>query len=854
MIGERLLRAVLIACCLAAPSVGHGQGVVTALPAVVESVEPTYPEEAQAQGLTAEVGLEIDISAEGEVLDARVIEPAGHGFDEAAVEALLQFRFSPAEIDGVPTAVTIEYRLRFEIRQERAPVEAGGALRGLVRSREGGGPLAGALVDAEGAPLVETDADGHFSLEGLPPGPVHVVVVAADHERFETTEEIVAGMATEVVFHVEPSPRSPYESLIRGRREKKEVSTVTISQGELTRIPGTSGDTVKVIQNLPGLARAPFGAGVIIARGGNAHDTRAYVDGQFVPILFHFGGLNSVYSSELVEEVEFEPGNFGARYGRAIGGRVEIVTRDPGERDLRLVADADLYDATGFVETPISDDLSVAFAARRSYVDAVLSAATQVAPDAFEGMGFSVAPRFWDYQGKATYRVDEDNRLRLDVYGSSDRMAMSGESSGLAGDFAVDTTTAFSRVALTWDHRIDDATRTKLLLAPGWDHLAFAMDPLFLRLDAYSLTARADITHEVGPWLTLAAGLDLLLSDEKYAVQVPLPNEPDHIPPPDYRDRLVHFDLAVTTTQPAIWTEAVLSPFPSLELVPGLRLDGDTYLREVWFDPRFAARWAVADGTLLKGAVGLYHQPPPLQTMAPELGNPDLGVEGAVQYVAGVEQRLVGPLHFDVQLYYKQLFDLAVASTRVIGTGASQRQERYANDGEGRAYGAELLLRYDPDGRFFGWIGYSLTRSERWSRTGEVLASYADQPHHLIAVGTLELPELWEGFSVGARLRATSGGPYTPVEGSLYDADTDRHRRIGSTSARSLRLPAFFQLDVRVDKRWDLGGSSLSMYLDVQNVTNHSNAEGVMYNYDYSEHGPLPGLPFFPSLGIRWEL
>lgn len=855
MLGRRLPPWAWVFATLSLPAPALAQGEITALPQVIEAADPTYPPEAQALGLAAEVGLEVDISAEGEVLDARVIEPAGHGFDEAAVEALRQFRFSPAEIDGVPTAVTIEYRLRFEFRQERGPpVELGGTLRGTVRSRESGAPLVGALVDVEGAALAETDEAGHFSLEGLAPGATHVVVIAADHERFETTEELLAGHATEVVYHVEPSPRSPYESVVRGKREKKEVSTVTISQGELTRIPGTSGDTIKVIQNLPGLARAPFGAGLIIARGGNAHDTRAYIDGQFVPILFHFGGLSSVYASELVEEVEFEPGNFGARYGRAIGGRVEIVTKDPGDRDLRLVADADLYDATAFVETPVSENLSVAFAARRSYVDAVLSAATEVAPDAFQGMGFTVAPRFWDYQGKATYRLDDGNRLRLDVYGSSDRMAMTGSSSGLADDFSLDTTTAFTRVALTWDHRIDEATHAKILVAPGWDHLAFHMDPLFLVADSYSLTARADVSHVVSPWFTLSAGLDLLLQRDAFAVQVPLPNEPDQIPPPDYRDELIHFDLELTTAQPAVWTEAVIRPVPSVELIPGLRLDGDTYLRTLWFDPRFAARWTVADGTLLKGAVGLYHQPPPIQTIGPELGNPELGVEGALQTVAGIEQRIVGPVHFDLQLYYKRLFDLAQPSSRVVRTGGETRPERYANDGEGRAYGAELLLRYDPDGRFFGWVGYSLTRTERWAEDGEVVMSFADQPHHLIAVGILELPELWEGLSVGTRIRATSGGPYTPVEGSYFDSDSDRHRRIGSTNVRSLRLPTFFQLDLRIDKRWDLGGSSLSTYIDIQNLTNHANAEGVMYNYDYRENAPLPGLPFFPSLGIRWEL
>src|SRR5690606_13670457 len=162
--------------------------------------------------------------------------------------------------------------------------------------------------------------------------------------------------------------------------------------------------------------------------------------------------------------------------------------------------------------------------------------------------------------------------------------------------------------------------------------------------------------------------------------------------------------------------------------------------------------------------------------------------------------------------------------------------------GTGQAYGAEFLVRYEADDRFFGWVGYSLSRSLRQDRLrDEEMPSFSEQPHALIAVGTLELPEIWEGFSLGARLRYTSGNPYTPVGGSVYDADRDRYRRISVPNARSERLPDFFQLDLRADKKWAFGSSALSLYLDVQNVTNRKNAEGMLYNYDYTEHAPLPG-------------
>src|SRR5262244_2434689 len=88
---------------------GGQQSVLTKAPQLLYSVPAEYPDEALRQGLTADVSLVITIAADGSVSDARVQQPAGHGFDLAALEALRKFRFSPGEVDGAPAPVQIEY-------------------------------------------------------------------------------------------------------------------------------------------------------------------------------------------------------------------------------------------------------------------------------------------------------------------------------------------------------------------------------------------------------------------------------------------------------------------------------------------------------------------------------------------------------------------------------------------------------------------------------------------------------------------------------------------------------------------------------------------------------------------------
>ena len=68
----------------------------------------------------------------------------------------------------------------------------------------------------------------------------------------------------------------------------------------------------------------------------------------------------------------------------------------------------------------------------------------------------------------------------------------------------------------------------------------------------------------------------------------------------------------------------------------------------------------------------------------------------------------------------------------------------------------------------------------------------------------------------------------------------------------SARLPAFFQIDVRVDRTWVRSWGTLKLFVDVQNATNRLNPEGVTYNFDYSQRSYTRGLPVFPSIGVEY--
>jgi hypothetical protein len=176
--------------------------------------------------------------------------------------------------------------------------------------------------------------------------------------------------------------------------------------------------------------------------------------------------------------------------------------------------------------------------------------------------------------------------------------------------------------------------------------------------------------------------------------------------------------------------------------------------------------------------------------------------------------------------------------------------ENLDNAGIGRVYGAEFLLRKELTDRLFGWISYTLSRSERQDALGAPwrLADY-DQTHNVTAVISYKLPRGWQ---IGGRFRFISGNVYTTVLGSRYLASSDSY--VASYDLiNSSRLPPFSQLDIRVDKTWTFDHWTLNVFLDLLNAYNNQAVNSVAYSYDYANRQYVTGLPILPSIGLKGE-
>ena len=856
-------------------------------PKLHKDVQPEYPAAALERGLSASVLLEIDIGVTGVVQRASVTEASlapGLGFEEAALAAAKQLEFEPALERGKPIPVTITFRFRFvpeAPRKEALPTEqpaaaaapqtttkpptsaapkalASGDLRGRLVERGTRLPLAGVKVtvfrgegdSAEGFET-ETDADGLFRLSKLGVGDWRVLADPDGYYPLRTTESVTNGLRTEVSYAIERSSYNPYDVIVDTKRVQREVNQVTIDARQAERVPGTFGDVLAVVKNFPGVAQTtlgPFSTGFVI-RGSAPEDSRIYVNNIDVPLLYHFGNLRSVLPVGMIENVNFYPGNFSVQYGRATGGVVDVTLKELNRQRFGGYVDVNLFDSSLFLEAPLGDDLSVAIAGRRSYIDVLLNAALS------DTGGSLVAPRYYDAQLLATYRPSAAHSLKAFFFLSDDRFEVifdnpaSLDAESVVTDFGLSTN--FYRGVAEYRYVPGPRFENEFKVSMGRDRNIIRFGDLANNDERlYQGQVRNTLRYVVRDSLAVRGGLDYLYQQRDARAKLPeLPEEGEGDGPPSFADT-TSSSSEDTFHSIAGFAELEWRPWSSMLVIPGFRLDYFGRTGKVAASPRLAVRQTVAKNWVLKGGIGLFQQEPTFDETLETRGNPDLELEKAMHYSAGFEYTPRPYLNFGVTGFYKSLHDL-VSRTDALTTRDGQTVPlNYTNGAIGRVMGLEVSAKHELTNNLFAWLAYTLSKSERRDpgKTEYRLFDH-DQTHILTFTGSYRLPKNWE---IGARYRYVTGQLYTPISSSVFDSDADSYLPI-SARVNSARFDAFHQLDIRIDKRWVYESWMLNAYLDIQNVYSQRNVSSIEHNYDYSEEVPETGLPIVPVLGLRGE-
>ena len=738
---KRVLRGVFFAIAVAT-GIAHAQ-TAPPPPRAIPPVMIGEPDVAYPDDATGEatVMLIIIVEADGTVRSA-IAESGEEPFASAAAEAAKSFRFTPATRDGTPMPAKIRIAIRFR------PPE-----------------------------IVEEPP----SKDAPPAKP--------------------------------PPPRAPVgveEVIVRGEREPGR--TVTLSRNEVRQIPGTFGDPFRALEMMPGVTPVVSGLPFFFVRGAPPGNVGYFLDGVRVPLLFHVGAGPSVVHPGLVDRVDLYPGGYPAKFGRFSGGIVSGETLPPGKKT-RGELNARLFDVGALVETPIGTKGTLLYGGRYSYTGALL---TQVSPETILD--------YWDYQVRATYDVTPEDQIGVFAFGSYDYLGQRTPTQTLTV-FG----TEFHRVDLRYDRKLADRGKMRVGATLGQDRTRLNEDR-YLR--NRMVAARTDLSWILGSAATLRMGTDLQMD----AFEVELVQG---ILPPTTA-RLV--ELLPSRTDLAFGTRAdvVLGVAPGFEITPGARVDlyssqGATALGA---DPRLAMRAAISPKARVLSAMGIAHQTPSFVVPVPgfQPGGLKGGLQKAIQESVGVEVDLFESTTASMTVFHNGFLDMSdplgtqapqlsgcppgtfpsgsIAGDRggqptnaaicgqprfapgTIGPdrsgGGGQASETATNANRvsafevrssGRSYGLELFLKRKLTSRVGGFVAYTLSRSIRRANDREYVAAF-DRTHVLNAAIAFDLGRSWRA---GTRVMFYTGLPKAP------DPTDD-----------STRLPPFYRLDLRLEKRWQL--------------------------------------------------
>jgi hypothetical protein len=565
--------------------------------------------------------------------------------------------------------------------------------------------------------------------------------------------------------------------------------------------------------------------------------------------------------SSLVRSLALVPGGYGAAFGRGLGGLVRIISRAPPLQGYSGELDVDVLDTSFEAGTAVGNGFGVLAAGRVGYLDRIFDGALSS-----DSRRLFPLPRYRDFQGKLSLPLRDDEKADLLFLTSSDASALTSTSASPSAAADQNQERSFSRLGIHYVRFLADGSGVSLTPFVGWDHtgreqtagLAVASEVV----NSTVLGLRGDYVVPL-PWSVLTVGFDGLMtwSTVRRSGPATLPAREGDIA--TFGQPMAGGASADT------WTAAIgnLAPYATLEItrgswrvVPSFRFDGyalstnrssppsgvmpQVGTAQLSWSP--APRLAVAHQTRSwlreDVALGLYHQAPSPSDLSAVFGTPTLGAMHALHLVAGAGVDVGRKLTLEPTLFYRRMWGLVMRNP----DPSPPLAHALVQDGVGRAYGAQLLLRFTPHPAFSGWVAYTLSRSER-RHDGN--PSYRlldqDQTHLLTAVESVTL----RGFVLGVRFRMATGMPRTPVVGSYLDTTTGQYQPIFGQQ-NSVRLPVFYALDLRMEKRLHWRSVDVVPYLEVLNLTNHTNVEEFAYNEQFASRSNITGLPILAVAGL----
>lgn len=688
-----------------------------------------------------------------------------------------------------------------------------------------------------------TDAEGHFNIGEVPPGIYRLQASAVGYKTILTPEYIVSTKDLTIQIETEENltelegvtvTASPFR-----RDPESPVGLRIIGLQEIEKSPGDNRDISRIVQSYPGVAFSPAGyRNDLIVRGGSPSENRFYLDGVEIPNINHFstqgasGGPVGIINADLIREVNFYTGAFPTDRGNAMSSVLDFKLRDGDMERNSLKATLGASEVSLASNGHIGKKTSYLVSVRQSYLQFL-----------FDMLGLPFLPTFTDAQFKLKTRFNANNELTILGLGGIDNMKLNTKLDGEKAEYILSYLPKIQQETFTLgavyrhyagihvqsvvvSHSYLNNRNTKYL-----NNDESSADNLSLKLRSVEQETkfRIENTSTLGNWkINFGANLDYSQYTNTTFQRVYI----DEGRTFDYHTYLGMWRWGIFGTINYATTDERFTA--SL----GVRTDANNFSSGMkgmgdQLSPRLSLSYRLTDGLYLSGNAGLYYQLPPYTGLGFKDNN-GAWVNKYLRYMSVSQESLGLSWHpgntfeLSAEGFYKQYDKIPFSIADGIPLACKGNDygvignEALSSTAQGRAYGIEILMKWLIAKKLNLASSFTLFKSEyRNNKQSEYIASAWDNRYIFNMSGTYNFPHNW---SLGMKISCIGGAPYTPYDvekSSLVTAWNAQGRPYYDyTKYNTGRLPAFGQLDVRVDKTFYLKRCMLGFYIDLQNVTN----------------------------------
>lgn len=716
-------------------------------------------------------------------------------------------------------------------------------ISGTIKDAANGEQVIGAIIKVKdkGTEATASNEYGFYSLT-LPQGSYELIVSSIGFADKSISATLDKNIRQDI-------------SLSKGGRELKEITVTGVAKNdaitnaqmgatkltiaEMNALPVLFGekDILKTIALMPGVKSAGEGNSGYFVRGGAVDQNLILLDEAIVYNPSHLLGFFSTFNSDAIKDVTLYKGNMPAQYGGRLSSVMDVKMNDGNNQQYDVAGSLGLISSKLNVEGPIVKDKgSFLVSGRRTYADLFLKASNDTTLN-------NNKLYFYDLNAKLNYKLGDRDRIYLSGYFGKDKLA-------LADLFGLDwgNTTG----TLRWNHQINSKlfSNTSLIFSDYNYNISINTFGLDARIhsEIRDWNVKEEIAFFPNPRNSLRIGLNSIyhtIIPGEFTGNVSVPSRP--------WTRSWENALYITNS----WKAS-----SKLNVDYGLRVsafsviggDNDLYELDAQYnitdtlqhekgafiktyvmpEPRISASYVINEANSIKAAYARNAQylhlisnssasnPTDKWVPSNNIIKPEIADQVSLGYFRNFKDNTY---EFSAEGYYKFMQNQIdyKDGANVLSNDALEPQLRF---GTGRAYGLELLIRKKV-GRFTGWIGYTISRSEKkidGVNKDQWYVARQDRTHDLSIVGVYQ-----------ATKKLSLSGAFVYYTGNAVSFPSGKYSIDDQviflyTERNGYRMPAYHRLDLSATwkltdrRRWK---SELS--IGVYNAYGRQNAYAITF-------------------------